>query len=162
LALFRGLGACRSSDPRYTELFRSAPFFEAPFHNTGLYNINRQGAYPEPNTGVFSVSLDAADMGRFKASTLRNVAVTGPYMHDGSIASLDEVLDHYARAGRELKSGPYAGDGSKSPLKDEQTIGFELSLDEREDLKAFFDALTDTEFLSNPEFSNPWVESEDR
>lgn len=45
------------------------------------------------------------DMVRFRAPTLRNIAVTAPYMHDGSIDTLDEVIDHYARGGRELAAG---------------------------------------------------------
>jgi cytochrome c peroxidase len=107
------------------------PFPDAPYHNTGLYNLGRRGAYPEPNTGVFAVTLAEQDMGAFKAPTLRNVAVTAPYMHDGSVPTLDAAIDHYQRAGRLIKAGPYAGDGSKSPLKDPLLRGFELTPDER-------------------------------
>src|SRR5690606_29447263 len=88
-----------------------------PYHNTGLYDLDGAGAYPEPNTGVHSVTKEPRDMGRFRAPSLRNIAVTAPYMHDGSIATLDEVLDHYAAGGRKLSSGPYAGDGSKNRLR---------------------------------------------
>ena len=56
------------------------------FHNTGLYNLAGTGAYPEPNTGIHDVTRNPDDMGKFKAPTLRNVAMTAPYMHDGSIA----------------------------------------------------------------------------
>ncbi len=132
------------------------PFFDAPFHNTGLYNLDGKGAYPEPNTGVHNVTGDSTDMGRFKAPTLRNIAVTAPYMHDGSIETLEEVLDHYSAGGRTIESGPHAGDGSKSPLKSDLIAGFELSEDERADLLAFFKSLTDEEFLTNPDFSDPW------
>ncbi len=138
--------------------FAGKPFYDAPFHNTGLYDIDGKGAYPAPNTGVHEVTVDASDMGRFKAPTLRNIAVTAPYMHDGSIATLSEVLDHYAAAGRTIESGPYAGDGSKSPLKDNLIIGFELSEQERADVIAFLESLTDEEFLTNPAFSDPWTE----
>ena len=72
---------------------------ETPFHNTGLYNLGGTGAFPEPNRGVFELTAKAADMGAFRAPSLRNVAVTSPYMHDGTIATLPEVLDFYAAGG---------------------------------------------------------------
>lgn len=75
------------------------------YHNTGLYNVDGEGAYPEDNTGLFDMTGERRDMGRFRAPTLRNIAVTAPYMHDGSIDTLDEVIDHYARGGRELAAG---------------------------------------------------------
>jgi len=127
-----------------------------PYHNTGLYNLNATGAYPEPNTGVYNVTEEPEDMGAFKAPTLRNIAVTAPYMHDGSIATLSEVLDHYAAAGRTIKRGPTRGVGSQNPLKDPLVHGFTLSETERADLLAFLDSLTDHEFLEDPAFSDPW------
>lgn len=132
------------------------PFFDAPFHNTGLYNIGGTGEYPSPNTGVHNVSEDASDMGRFKAPTLRNIAVTAPYMHDGSIETLSEVLDHYAAGGRTVASGPHAGNGSLNPFKSDLISGFDLDEEERAALLAFFQSLTDEEFLTNPDFANPW------
>jgi len=134
-------------------------FVESLFHNTALYNIDGLGAYPEPNTGVAEVTLDPADMGRFRAPTLRNIAVTAPYMHDGSSQTLDEVLDHYAAGGRTIPQGePNAGVGSDNPLKSIFMVGFEMSAQERADLLAFLESLTDEEFLTNPKFSNPWEE----
>lgn len=129
---------------------------EIRFHNTGLYNLGGTGAYPEPNTGVFAVSAKETDMGRFRAPTLRNIAKTAPYMHDGSIATLDEVLDHYAAGGRTITDGPNAGVGSANPYKDALMIGFELSAEERADVIAFLESLTDETFLANPAFSDPW------
>lgn len=131
-------------------------FFSQPFHNTGLYNLDGSGAFPQPNRGVFEISGEPRDMGRFKAPSLRNVAVTAPYMHDGSIATLSEVLDHYAAGGRTLEEGPYQGDGSRSPLKSNLIQGFKLSDDQRVDVLAFLESLTDEEFLSDERFSNPW------
>ena len=85
-------------------------FTEIEFHNTGLYNIDGQGAYPADNTGINEITLRPEDMGRFRAPTLRNVALTAPYMHDGSIETLREVIvDHYAVGGRTIKSGPNTG-----------------------------------------------------
>lgn len=138
--------------------FADDPFYSAPFHNTGLYNIDGKGAYPEPNTGVYDVTRDKADMGRFKAPTLRNIALTAPYMHDGSIATLGEVLDHYAAGGRTIASGANAGNGSASPRKSVLIAGFELSASERADVLAFLESLTDEQFVTDPRFSNPWAD----
>jgi cytochrome c peroxidase len=131
-------------------------FFDAPFHNTGLYNVGGTGAYPEPNTGVFNVTKKPADMGRFKAPTLRNVAVTAPYMHDGSIATLEEVLDHYQAGGRTIASGPNAGIGSGNPHKDPVIQPLGLSAEQRADLIAFLKSLTDEELLRDPSLSSPF------
>jgi cytochrome c peroxidase len=56
------------------------------FHNTGLYNVRGSLSYPASNVGIFEFTKTPADVGKFKAPTLRNIAVTAPYMHDGSIA----------------------------------------------------------------------------
>lgn len=126
------------------------------FHNTGLYDLDGNGAYPAHDRGLFELTGKRPDMGRFKAPTLRNIAVTAPYMHDGSIATLDEVIDHYANGGRDLAAGPYAGAGSSSPLKDEFMVGFVLEDRERDDLLAFLDSLTDEQFLTDPRFADPF------
>jgi len=126
------------------------------YHNTGLYNTDGNGAYPMDNTGLYDMTGQRRDMGRFKAPTLRNIGVTGPYMHDGSVASLDAAISHYERGGRLLEAGPYAGDGRRSPFKSEFVRGFELSDDERSDLIAFLESLTDNNVLREPKFSNPF------
>ncbi|MDH3747638.1 MAG: di-heme enzyme [Gammaproteobacteria bacterium] len=126
------------------------------FHNTGLYNIDGNGAYPADNTGLFDMTGERRDMGRFKAPTLRNIAVTAPYMHDGSLLSLQEVIAHYLRGGRELTEGPHAGDGRLSPYKSEFIRGFELSDEEHADLLAFLHALTDQRVITDARWSNPW------
>ncbi len=131
-------------------------FDQAAFHNNGLYDIDGQGGYPAPNTGLYELTGDPADMGRFRAPTLRNVAATAPYMHDGSIATLEGVIDHYAAGGRNITEGPYAGDGRLNPNKSLFVRGFELTAEEREAVLAFLRALTDEEFLTNPAFGNPW------
>ncbi len=127
------------------------------YHNTGLYNIDGLGAYPTKNTGLFDMTGQRRDMGRFRAPSLRNIAVTAPYMHDGSIATLDEVIAHYARAGRAVEEGPNAGDGRLNPYKSEFVRGFELSDEEHADLLAFLNALTDQNALSNPRWSDPFA-----
>ena len=133
------------------------PITETMFHNTGLYNIDGAGAYPADGTGLFELTGLASDMGRFRAPTLRNIAVTAPYMHDGSIATLDEVLDHYAAGGRTIAAGPNAGDGSMSPLKSELVNGFTITVAERADVIAFLQSLTDETFLADPKHSDPWA-----
>ena len=134
-----------------------SPSMEKPFHNTGLYMLDPQGAYPPGGQGIYEVTADPNDMGRFKAPSLRNIARTAPYMHDGSIATLEAVVDHYARGGRRIRQGPLAGDGSMNPLKSTFVPGFVLSDQEKQDLVAFLEALTDEEFLTNPAHSNPFA-----
>ena len=131
-------------------------FVEIEFHNTGLYNIDGKGAYPAPNTGTHEVTGRAEDMGRFRAPTLRNIALTAPYMHDGSIATLDDVLRHYEAGGRTIADGPYKGVGHTSPLKSSFVKGFALTDEERHDLVAFLESLTDINFTKDPRFANPW------
>jgi cytochrome c peroxidase len=127
------------------------------FHNTGLYNLPGLLSYPAENTGVFDITRNAADLGRFKAPTLRNVAVTAPYMHDGSVATLEEAIDHYAAGGRTIANGPYAGVGRDNPNKSSSIRGFTLAQEQRSDLIAFLRSLTDEALLRDPRFSNPWV-----
>ncbi len=131
-------------------------FAEIDFANNGLYNIGGTGAYPTHNTGIKEVTGLASDMGRFKAPTLRNIELTAPYMHDGSIADLDGVLDHYARGGRLIVSGPNAGDGSLSPFKNSFVKGFTLTAQQRGDMIEFLRSLTDAKFIANNAYSNPW------
>jgi cytochrome c peroxidase len=131
-------------------------FVEIEFHNTGLYNLDEDGAYPAPNTGVHEISGDPEDMGRFKAPSLRNIALTAPYMHDGSIATLDGVIDHYEEGGRTIESGPFKGIGKNNPRKSSFVKTFNLTTQERADLKAFLESLTDRSFVTDKRFANPW------
>lgn len=126
------------------------------YFNNGLYNVDGAGGYPAGDTGIHDLTNDPKDMGRFRPPTLRNIAVTAPYMHDGSVASLDDVIAMYARGGRLLSSGPNAGDGATSPLKNVLINGFTLTDQERADVLAFLDALTDDELLSDPDLADPW------
>jgi cytochrome c peroxidase len=139
-----------------TNDFEGKGFTEIEFHNTALYNIDGRGAYPAPNTGVHALTNDPEDMGKFKAPSLRNVAVTAPYMHDGSIATLEAVIAHYDAGGRTIRRGPHAGVGARSPLRSEFVRPMGLTARERADLVAFLRSLTDSSFLVNPRFANPW------
>jgi cytochrome c peroxidase len=100
---------------------------EPAFHNTGLYDIDGKGSYPRESPGV-------NHEGRFRAPTLINISRTAPYMHDGSIATLSEVLDFYAAGGR--------GAGKTNRFKSERIQGFELTRDQREELLLFLSSLS--------------------
>jgi cytochrome c peroxidase len=128
------------------------PFPEFGYHNTGLYNVDGQGSYPAANPGIGEFTGEASDRGRFRTASLRNVGVTAPYMHDGSIATLEDVIRrHYALAGRSTSVT-----GTPSPMRSELLVGFEVSEDEVNDLVAFLQALTDHDFLTDPRLGNPW------
>lgn len=129
------------------------------FHNTGLYNIGSDHRYPSNSKGVFELTRNAKDIGRFKAPTLRNILLTAPYMHDGSVLDIDAAIDHYMAGGRLTEQGDLAGDGRAHPQKSEFVTGFELTESERADLIAFFDALTDEKLLTRPELSDPWADT---
>ena len=137
-------------------------FNQQTFINNGLYNLDSEGSYPSGNEGLFDITDDPADKGKFKPPSLRNVAVTAPYMHDGSIATLEEVVDHYARGGRLVPEGTtingqeVSGDGRENPNKSSFLNGFELSEQENQDLVAFLRALTDEDLLTDPAFSSPF------
>ena len=117
------------------------------FHNTGLYDVDGTGSYPGNDRGVLDVTGQAKDMGHFRAPTLRNIAVTAPYMHDGSIATLAGVLDHYASGGH------------PSAFRSRAVRGFKLTAVERAALLAFLDSLTDETFLQNPALAAPQHEA---
>lgn len=130
---------------------------EVEFHNTGLYNLKGEFSYPQPNLGLYTFTQSFEDVGKFKAPTLRNIALTAPYMHDGSVKTLAESIDHYAAGGRKIARGIRAGDGSQNPAKSEFVKGFQLSQSEKQDLLAFLRSLTDQTLLANPALSDPWV-----
>ena len=79
--------------------------------------------------------------------------------HDGSIASLEEVLDHYAAGGRTLSSGPYAGVGRDNPRKSPLVKGFPITESEKSDLVAFLKSLTDDGFVEDPRLARPSTDS---
>jgi len=130
-------------------------FTQIAFHNTGLYNIDGKGSYPPENTGVQETTQVAEDMGRFKVPSLRNIALTAPYMHDGSVATLKEAIAHYQVGGRTIREGEWQGIGSTNPYKSAFIKGFEITPSEIEDLIAFLQSLTDEEFITNPAYSDP-------
>jgi cytochrome c peroxidase len=78
-------------------------------------------------------------------------------MHDGSIATLEEVLDFYAAGGRNITSGPHAGDGRANPYKNDFINQINLTAQERADIVAFLKSLTDQDLLTNPKLSDPFA-----
>jgi cytochrome c peroxidase len=153
ISCFRCHGGFNFSDATVSE--RSAGR-EVEFHNTGLYNLIGPLSYPAPNLGIYEFTTQPADVGKFKAPTLRNIAITGPYMHDGSIGTLEAALDHYAAGGRTIPSGANTGVGHDNPNKDRLIGGFQLSPQDRADLVAFLPSLTDEAVLGDQRFANPW------
>jgi cytochrome c peroxidase len=95
-------------------------------------------------------------MGAFKAPSLRNVGVTAPYMHDGSVPTLEAAVEHYAGAGRNIPEGPLAGDGRANPYKDPLITQIELTPGDKADLVAFLKTLTDRRVLTDKRFSDPF------
>lgn len=114
--------------------------YQEVFHNNGLA--------PKPtDTGRQAVTGLASDSGRFRVPTLRNVALTAPYMHDGRLATLEEVLDHYSE---HIQPGP-----ALSRELPAETNGFHFTAAEKTDLLVFLRMLTDSAFAHNPQFANP-------
>lgn len=137
-------------------VFEGNPRAPVEFHNTGLYNLAGAFSYPAPNLGIYSHTGRAADVGKFKTPTLRNIELTAPYMHDGSIATLDQVLDHYEAGGRTIEAGSLAGAGHDNPHKDPRMTAFRLTAQQRADLLEFLRSLTDHEVLRDRRYSDPW------
>jgi cytochrome c peroxidase len=126
-----------------------------PHFNNGLYNV-AGGGYPASDQGLYRDSLNPAHRGMFRPAPLRNIALSAPYMHDGSKATLDDVLSHYAAGGTLTANGPNAGDGRKNPLKSNLVNGFSLSSKDRAALLAFFEALTDPVFIAREDLASPF------
>lgn len=117
------------------------PKADVEFHRIALYNLPALLSYPAParDAGISEVTRNPKDAGKFKAPTLRNIALTAPYMHDGSIETLDDAIMHNSAAG---KSGTIKG----SAPTDAQ----------RRDLLAFLDTLSDKQLILDMRYDNPW------
>ncbi|HMN21587.1 MAG TPA: di-heme enzyme [Ottowia sp.] len=127
------------------------------FYNIGLFNIGDTGAYPVGNQGLIEFTGQPADMGRFRAPSLRNVALTAPYLHDGSAATLEAVVALHAAGGRVYGPGPYAGDGRANPYKEPLIDQIAINAEEQADLVAFLQALTDPGIAEQPGFADPFA-----
>ena len=130
-AVVRGFSLFTSDELRCDRCHRGRELRREGFVRTGVASMDE---------GLMLVTGDPNDRGRFKIPTLRNIAVTAPYMHAGQLRDLPAVIDHY----------------SKGPVPDDPDLdGFILTTDERSDLIAFLESLTDQQFLDNPAFRAP-------
>lgn len=103
------------------------------------------------NKDLGNNGLDEGETTKFKAPSLKNVAVTGPYMHDGRIATLEEVVEHYNTG---IKAGPFLDEHLVD--LDGNPIKFNLSEQDKYALVAFLKTLTDSTTLTDPRFSSPF------
>jgi cytochrome c peroxidase len=102
-----------------------------------------------PDTGRYEVTGSSTDIGKFKVPTLRNVAVTAPYMHDGRFVTLEEVLEHYSAGGNHASP-------NLDPFLDPRSLnGRNMTAEQKQAIIAFLHMLTDSTFISNPDFSSP-------
>ncbi|AUH49584.1 di-heme enzyme [Chromobacterium sp. ATCC 53434] len=156
-AELRGLALFRSERGQCFRCHGSADFDEQmagqgrglPFRNIGLYDTDGDGGYPFPNRGTLELSGRPADMGRFRSPGLRNVALTAPYMHDGSVATLEQAVRVHAEHGR--------GDGRRNRWKDPLVDRIRLTPAEQADIVAFLKTLTDETLTGDPRLADPFA-----
>lgn len=117
-------------------------FTDHSFRNNGL-----DAAFTK-DAGRNLITENPADAGKFKVPSLRNVAVTAPYMHDGRFQTLAQVLEHY--------SSKVKRSASLDPVLDGTNPGIALSAPEKLQLLAFLTALTDKKFITDPRFADPF------
>jgi cytochrome c peroxidase len=115
-------------------------FTDDELHNNGLDII--------PDLGFEDVTEDISDRGKFRTPTLRNIELTGPYMHDGRYETLEQVVEFYSDS---LRTSP-----TVDPLMPNDNGGFHWTNLEKVQLVAFLKTLTDNSFINNPEYSNPF------
>ena len=111
------------------------------FHNNGLDSVFT-------DLGRAAITGNQNDNGKFLTPTLRNIALTAPYMHDGRFQTLEQVIEHYNSGG---KASP-----TVDPLMKHVGTGLNLTTQEKSDLLAFLHALTDSTFITDSRFKNPF------
>lgn len=118
-------------------------FFSRDFLNNGITEVDSTLNYPD--LGRALVTGNQFDRGKFRVPSLRNVALSAPYMHDGSLKTLEEVVDHYNSGGHfSMTMDPLLG----RPLN--------LTDEQKADIVSFLRMLTDTVSLNNPALQNPF------
>ncbi|PHN05772.1 cytochrome-c peroxidase [Flavilitoribacter nigricans] len=117
-------------------------FTDFSFRNNGIDSVATLNDFPDKGLGA--VTGRVYDNGRFKVPSLRNIELTAPYMHDGRFATLEEVLDHYKTGGHGVEN------------EDPNIVPFTLTGSQKQDLIAFLRTLTDTTFIKNPAYANPF------
>jgi cytochrome c peroxidase len=115
------------------------------FRNNGLDNIFL-------DNGRGNITQKTTDMGKFRVPTLRNIALTAPYMHDGRFTTLEEVLDHY---NEHITKSTGLDNLISTASNNLSGIGLGLTSQEKKDIISFLKTLTDSTFITNPDFSNP-------
>jgi len=108
-------------------------FTDHGIENNGLYEVYE-------DSGRYRLTHLQEDIGKFKVPTLRNIELTAPYMHNGSLETLEQVIEHYAEGGK--------GHFNQSEL----ITGFSISEEEKYNLISFLKSLTDEEFIQNSFF----------
>lgn len=114
------------------------------FANNGLDTENEI-----KDLGLYNVSKKDKDTGKFKVPSLRNIALTAPYMHDGRFKTLEEVIDFYSE-------GVQSSKHIDSKMQYVHQSGVQLTDKEKVDILAFLHTLTDSVFILNPKFSSPF------
>ena len=125
-------------------VYAGHPDASADFANTGVTVVDTHGAGAPLDRGLMQVTGRRADAGRFRIPTLRNVALTAPYMHDGSVPTLRAVIERYARGGPD----PAAARIGTAPAVDARIHRVAFSPAEIDELLAFLESLTDPGFIS--------------
>ncbi len=120
------------------------------FTNNEYMNNGLDAEADQTDPGRMNVTNNPAEKAMFKVPTLRNVAVSAPYMHDGRFSTLEEVIDHYNTGVRNSPTVDFLMQYNLQPG------GLRLNAQDKADLVAFMKTLTDTEFLSSPGFKNPF------
>ncbi len=107
--------------------------------------------------GLATVTGFPSDKGKFKVPSLRNIALTAPYMHDGRFATLEEVLDHYNEGIKRSETiDPLILEASNESIESNGAIKLHLTNEEKEAIIAFLHTLTDYSFITNEKFSDPF------
>jgi cytochrome c peroxidase len=120
--------------------------FNPLWTNNGFHNNGLDASFEDLGLGGFTG--DPLDYGKFKSPSLRNLAYTAPYMHDGRFATLDEVINHYSE-------GLVYSNTIDPLMKNIAEGGAQLTDSDKADLKAFLLSLSEPEFTTNPAFLNP-------
>ena len=128
------------------------------FNNEAIFMFDRASnngldADTSEDDGVGAVTGNQQQSGQFKIPSLRNIALTGPYMHDGRFETLAEVLEHYNSG---IENHPNLDPVLRGP--DNQPVQLNLGQGELAAIEAFLGTLTDDALLTDPKFSDPFVD----
>ena len=105
------------------------------------------------DNGVGDITKNAADNGKFKTPSLRNVAVTAPYMHDGRFADLAHVIEFY---NKDVQNHPNLDKSMRTLPPDSQPLRLNLTQEQKDEIIAFLNTLTDNQFLTDIKYSDPF------